>query len=238
MKTAAFVLLLFAFATTVHADLASQIQSASGWIGYSVPVVSGRHVTCSWDSLTIGDWEERRPATALVVLYHVERGNVDEVRLSSVECPVEKPVRKIDGVDPRESIRYLTSLIDRETTSLGKKAVTAIALHAGAEDTLLSLARDHRNSKVRSHALFWVGQRAGEKAASVLRNAVDNDPEEDVRAKAVFAISQLPDDRSIPMLVELMRTHRSAKVRKKAAFWLGQKSDPRALAALQDVLER
>src|SRR5688500_17223728 len=106
MKKAAVVLLvLSAFATNLHADLPSQIQSASGWVGYSVPVVSGRHVICSWDSLTIGDWEEKRPASALVVLYHVERGNVDEVRLSSVECPVDKPVRKIDGVDPRESIR-------------------------------------------------------------------------------------------------------------------------------------
>src|SRR5919106_5690000 len=155
-------------------DLGTQIQSADGWIGYTVPVVSGRHVICSWDSITVGHWDDKRPATALVVLFHVERGKVDQVRVSSPECPVETAVRKIDGIDPRESIRYLTSLIDREP-SLGKKAVTALALHAGAEDALISLARNHRDSSLRGQALFWVGQRAGEKAASVLRNAVDND---------------------------------------------------------------
>ena len=91
---------------------------------------------------------------------------------------------------------------------------------------------------MRSKALFWLAQQAGEKVSSTLRDAVDNDPEEDVRAHAVFAISQLPDDQGIPILVELANTHRSTAVRKKAIFWLGQKHDPRALAAIEDILKR
>ena len=71
----------------------------------------------------------------------------------------------------------------------------------------------------------------------MLRDAVDNDPDEGVRAKAVFGIAQLPNDQSIPLLAELMRTHRSANVRKKAAFWLGQKNDPRALEAITSFLQ-
>jgi HEAT repeat protein len=236
MRKTAFVLLALSLATSVRADLASRVQSVSGWVGYSVPIAAGGHLMCAWDSLTI-NWDERSSASALVVLYHVERGNVDKIRLSSPECPVKGPVTKIDDVDPAESIRYLSALIDRDS-SIGKKALTAIALHEGAEDTLLSLARNHHVASIRGHALFWVSQRAGERAASTLRDAVDHDPEEDVRKKAVFAISQLPNDRSIPLLIELMRTHRSKAVRKKAAFWLGQKDDPRALAALEDVLGR
>ena len=72
----------------------------------------------------------------------------------------------------------------------------------------------------------------------MLRDAVDNDPDDEVRARAVFGIAQLPNDQSIPMLTQLMRTHRSRQVRKKAAFWLGQKNDPRAVEAITDYLRQ
>ena len=89
------------------------------------------------------------------------------------------------------------------------------------------------------HILRSIAERGDElarRAASVLRNAVDNDPETDVKEKAVFGISQLPDERSVPILIDLMKTHANPSVRKKAAFWLGQKKDPRALAAFEDIL--
>ena len=105
-------------------------------------------------------------------------------------------------------------------------------------DTLIDLARNDAAANVRGQALFWLGQKAGERAVRALRTAVDNDPDHDVRVKAVFAISQLPRDESVPRLIELARTHRDPEVRKQAMFWLGQTGDPRAVEFFEAVLKK
>jgi len=88
---------------------------------------------------------------------------------------------------------------------------------------------------VRGTALFWVAQRAGDKAAGTLTQALE-DPETEVRKKAVFALSQLPKDEGVAKLIEVARTHRDAAVRRQAMFWLGQSRDPRALAFFEQIL--
>ena len=105
-------------------------------------------------------------------------------------------------------------------------------------DTLIDLARHDASSRVRGQALFWIGQKAGERATATLAHAVDDDPNADVRKKAVFAISQLPKDESVPTLIQLAKTHRDPEVRRQAMFWLGQSGDPRALAFFEAVLEK
>ena len=233
MKKIAFLLALFAF--PLQADLRSQITAQNGWVAYAVPIAGNHRMVCSWgDSWSINDGGSLA-SSELHVQYEVTERRITSVRLSSPECPERKAAVFLGRVDPRESVRLLVDLVETNT-EVGKKAVTALALHQGTEDELIRIAKNHRTSKMRSSALFWIGQAAGVKAASVLRDAVDNDPDAEVKTKAVFAISQMPDDKSIPMLVELMTTHRTREVRKKAAFWLGQKNDPRALAALEAVL--
>jgi HEAT repeat protein len=234
MNKLTFLLLLIAL--PLQADLASEVRSAPGWVGYTVPIVEGRHVVCSWDDSMSINHDYNLAASALVILFEVGEGDVQNVRLASPECPSTKSVRWIRNVDPRESVRFVSSLIERGDVSVAKKALTALALQRGTADDLIRFARDHKSAKVRGQALFWVSQQAGERAAAVLRSAVDNDPEAQVKEKAVFGIAQLPDDRSIPILIELMKTHASPSVRKKAAFWLGQKDDPRALAAFETIL--
>jgi hypothetical protein len=243
MKKITFLATLL-LAVPLHADLRQQIESKSGWVGYAVPI-SGHHTVCSWDNLSdsISDAPQLRPSSSLYVLYEVASGHIESMRLSSPECgpmsgPMNKSVQWIEHVDPRESARLLRALIDGEDRGVAKKAVNALALHDGTVDELIDIARHNSSPKVRGMALFWVSQAAGQRAASVLKDALDNDPEEDVKAKAVFGISQLPDDQSIPLLVELIHSNRSAGVRKKAAFWLGQKDDPRALQALEDILKK
>lgn len=239
MKKIAFLATLL-LALPVHADLRQQIESKSGWVGYSVPI-AGEHTICSWGgwSDSMSDGPHLAPSSALYVLYHVDGNHIDGIRLSSPQCgAVNRSVQWLDPVDPRESAKLLRKLIDAGDQAVATKAVNAFALHQGTMDELIDIARHNRSSKVRSSALFWVSQAAGERAASVLKDAIENDPEEDVKTKAVFGISLLPDDQSIPLLVDLIRTNRRASVRKKAAFWLGQKNDPRALQALEDILKQ
>jgi HEAT repeat protein len=113
----------------------------------------------------------------------------------------------------------------------------AIALHLDprATDRLIALARDGRSSDVRGAALFWTAQRAGDKAAGTIAQALE-DPETEIRTRAVFALSQLPKDEGIPKLIDVARTHRDAAVRRQAMFWLGQSRDPRALAFFEQIL--
>ena len=93
------------------------------------------------------------------------------------------------------------------------------------------------DSDVRGAALFWVAQRAGDKAVGTITQALE-DPESEIRKKAVFALSQLPKDEGVPKLIEVARTHCDPGVRKQAMFWLGQSRDPRALAFFEQVLSQ
>lgn len=136
--------------------------------------------------------------------------------------------------------QILRRVIDEEESHhIVDQAIAGIAQDKdpAATELLLSLAKTHRIAQVRKQSLFWLGQRAGEKATAHLKEAAD-DPDEDVREMAVFAISQLPKERAIPELIQLARTHKSKRVRERAIFWLGQSGDPRALTFIEEILTR
>ncbi len=111
-----------------------------------------------------------------------------------------------------------------------------VSQEAEATKRLFHLAREHKISGVRSQALFWVAQEAGEAAISTLEAAVEHDPESEVREQAVFGLSQLPKDQAVPALIRVARTHRDPNVREMAFFWLGQTEDPRAMELFEEVL--
>ena len=104
-------------------------------------------------------------------------------------------------------------------------------------DTLIMLAKRDPSAKVRGQALFWLGQKAGQRAVAALEGAIADDPDRDVRKKAVFALSQLPKDEGVPKLIAVARTHRDPEVRKQAMFWLGQSGDERAVQFFEQVLK-
>ena len=133
-------------------------------------------------------------------------------------------IDRLARTDPDASFReHLTFVL----TLTGEPGVT----------TLLDLAKHDTSSAVRGQALFWLGQKAGQRATAALGDAVNTDPDSEVRKRAVFAISQLPKDQSVPKLIELAKTHRDPEVRKQAMFWLGQTGDPRAIAFFESVLK-
>ena len=91
---------------------------------------------------------------------------------------------------------------------------------------------------LRTQALFWIAQRAGERAASIITGAIENDPDTEVKKQAVFALSQLPREEGVPKLIDIARHNKNREVQKQAFFWLGQSGDPRALSFFEDVLSR
>jgi len=138
----------------------------------------------------------------------------------SVGAPV---IDRLVHTDPDASFReHLTFVL----TLMGEPGIT----------TLLDLAKHDASTGVRGQALFWLGQKAGQRATAALGDAVNNDPDSEVRKRAVFAISQLPRDQSVPKLIDLAKTHRDPEVRKQAMFWLGQSGDARAVTFFESVL--
>jgi len=201
----------------------------SGRVAWKVP--SQAHV--SWNQ-----WNSCCPSTCkeVMIVVTMNRGKIDDLDLRNCECEIREKVQMLSEVDPESSIDFLLAHLDDDP----KDVTVAIALHEHPKvvPTLIDLARHNPDRKVRRDALFWLGQKAGEKAVATLRRAVDEDPDDDVRQHAVFAISQLPRERSVPILIELAKTHKSRAVRKKAMFWLAQTGDERAIAVFEEILLR
>jgi hypothetical protein len=215
------------------------------WAGYAVAVNGSDREAGCWaaDGMTgrtrVGPLKLEGPDT-IMVLYRFTGRDVQQIRLASPECPLDAgglTLHWLTGVRAADSVDYLETLAADGSRRVGNTAITAIALHADARATerLIALARDSRNSNVRGTALFWVAQRAGDKAVGTITLGLE-DPETDVRKKAVFALSQLPKDEGVPKLIEVARSHRDAAVRKQAMFWLGQSRDPRALGFFEQIL--
>ena len=103
---------------------------------------------------------------------------------------------------------------------------------------LIAMAHNDPSPRIRGDALFWLAQKAGQKAAeSSIQDAIANDPQTEVKRRAVFALTQMPNGQGIPLLIEIARNNRNAEVRKQAVFWLGQSKDPRALTFIESVLK-
>ena len=104
---------------------------------------------------------------------------------------------------------------------------------------LIRVAETDSDNELKKQALFWIGQKAGQRALEVLGKTVDsNDADTDVQKHAVFAISQRPRDEAVPLLIKIAKTHAKAEVRKQAMFWLGQTGDPRALEFFKEILSK
>jgi hypothetical protein len=241
-------------------ELARELEGPA-WLGYAVPMIDGeRSVCCTRNgragtarrcplgersSLTISSQHESAPVigstNSLAVFIRVERGTVRAVRVFDLSCSVDAggdDYYALGGVSTTESARFLTSIVERGSEDAAEGALAALGLQAGdgATDALIDLARKHDVAARRSNALFWLSQRAGERAAPTIRQAIDEDPDAEVREHAVFALGQLPPDEAIPLLIDLARANRYPEVRRVAFFWLGQTGDPRAVDFFEEVL--
>ena len=171
----------------------------------------------------------------VIVVAELDGRRIRKVRVREPNCPVKAD--RFVMPTQEQSLDFLLEHLgdaDREGQFL---AVISMHDHPRVVPELIQLARHRDDREVRRHAIFWLGQKAGEKATAELQRTVDEDPDDDVRQHAVFAISQLPADRSVPLLINLVKTHKSPGVRKKAMFWLAQTGDQRALDLIEQILK-
>jgi HEAT repeat protein len=233
---------------SVEREITAIMSRVSGpaWIGYAVPANRRDSQDGCWTS---GDGLGRtrvgpvklEGSDTVFVLYRIADRSVQRIRIASPECPLDAgglTLYWLTGVRPADSIDWLSTLATGDTSRrLANNATMAMALHGDpqATDRLIALARNAKSSDARGTALFWIAQRAGDKAVGTLTQALE-DPETEVRKKAVFALSQLPKNEGVPKLIDVARSHRDPAVRRQAMFWLGQSRDPRALAFFEQIL--
>lgn len=181
--------------------------------------------------------------TGLHVLLRVASGRVERVRAYDDDCVLDAEGRLVvwlEGVAPAESVALLKGLLSDagRPERFAEEALVALALHDAPEavQALLELAKRHASREVRSGALFWLAQRAGDEARAAITRAIEEDPETEVKRHAVFALSEMKD--GVPLLIDLARRHKNPAVREQAFFWLGESEDPRALAFFEEILGR
>jgi HEAT repeat protein len=102
---------------------------------------------------------------------------------------------------------------------------------------LIDVAGKDTDHESRKQAIFWLGQKAGERSLGALKDTVDSsDADTEIKKQAVFAISQRSKDEAVPLLINIAKTHSNSAVRKQAIFWLGQTGDERAVDFFKEIL--
>jgi hypothetical protein len=217
------------------------------WIGYAQPLIDGDHQMCDyWNNgnryTQSTDPIRLEPADFFFVMLRVENREITRIRTYSANCPLDaggKAVHWFNNVSVADSIAFMKTFMGpSQPRKFNDSAVTVLALTEGDGplNELLTLARDGATSTVKGNALFWLAQRAGQKAIGTITAAIENDPDTKVKEKAVFALSQLPKDEGVPLLIQQARTNKNPAVRKQAMFWLGQSKDPRAIKFFEEIL--
>ena len=214
--------------------------AGAAWIGYAVPARDGEHHTC--ESMNTSNPVRLEGGGMVQVLYRLDAGEVTRIRLVSEDCDLDAgglTVHWLTAVTPADSVSLLSTFLTASTARrVADSSLLALAMHRepAALDRLLAAARDGVTAQIRGQALFWLAQRAGDKAVGAISDAIARDPDTDVKKRAVFALSQLPKDEGVPRLIEVARTNANPAVRKQAMFWLGQTKDPRALKFFEEIL--
>jgi HEAT repeat protein len=131
-----------------------------------------------------------------------------------------------------------SSVANREVKEQIIFAVSVSQAKDQAVDFLLKIAQTESDREMRKRALFWLGQKAGEKSLQGLRAVTTSNADADVQSQAVFAISQRPANEAVPELINLAKIHPNPEIRRQAIFWLSQTEDERALEFFKQLLAK
>lgn len=200
-----------------------------------------------FDDTDVGDWRSVCDSGPVRLALQVRDGEVQRLRVyvgGRWAAPAGGDGARITDlgtVSTRDATAFLLSLA-RSRSPAADDAIFPAALADSVKiwPALLELARsDGVARRVRSQAVFWLGQAAGDAVTADLAGlAEDAGVDREVRESAVFALSQQPRETGVPALLRIARSNRDPEVRRKAIFWLGQSDDPRALALFEELLTK
>lgn len=131
---------------------------------------------------------------------------------------------------------------DREADAVRAEALNALARSdpEGSAQILRDVVgrRDECSARLRSRAVFLLGQRNDAANANVLIDVMRNDPDEEVRADAMRWVARMPGEANIAALEAVMNSSSDEQMQRAAVRALATSSSPRARQAVRSVIER
>ena len=163
-----------------------------------------------------------------------EQGETREIRTYvGGRWKADTGVTDLGTVRAADAAAWLLSVAERGQERIAGSALQAATLaeSVDAAAVLLRIATDEkRPTGVRSSAMGWLGEVAGDKIAARLDSIAYEPGDRELRKQAIYALSRRPVDEAVPMLLKMAETLPDRELRKTAVFWLARTKDPRALA--------
>ena len=137
------------------------------------------------------------------------------------------PVYWMGRANNEESLNYLRALAAASPLDLlGERAVLGIALHDDARvgGMLKSFVSSSQNQRIRSSAVYWLGQVGGESAflATIVRNEAED---KKLRRSAAHSIGQSKDRGAVALLADLYESVKDVEVRRSVISAVGASID-------------
>lgn len=137
------------------------------------------------------------------------------------------PVYWLGRANNEESLNYLQALSDsNERMLLSERAVLAIALHDDVRvaGLLKNFVRTSQNQRIRSSAVYWLGQVGGEQ--NFLADIVRSDTEDrNLRRQATHAIGESRDRAALGLLQTLYESVKDSEVHRSIVQAAGENQD-------------
>lgn len=203
------------------------------WTAYSFDVRPGVAVDVEYHSdgnttivngtsVSVGSKIETRNL-GIFVLHEPADGSTARVEIYNLDRQREYsgyPVYWLGRAGNEESLNYLKGIVDTvQTGDAPKHAIVAIGLHDDPRigGMLQEFVRNSKSDKVRSSAVFWLGQVPGN--LQFLSDLVRNEQESvSLRKEAAFAIGVSKDSGTMAALESLYQSSTSREVKKQIIF--------------------
>ena len=241
------------------------------WVAWRVPMVDGDRSLCStWISDQIyarGVVLEPAPGasrpqttppsgpvsleagTSLMVLARMIDGKLERLRLLSDDCPIDaggRTVYWLTGVTPAESLRFLETLLKRDSLTLdhqrrlAESALTAIGLHrdAAANAVLDRIVTTEPDSALRRQAASALGANRGAFGFDALRKLITTERDQTLRRSYASALGQTRQPGTADALLGLARADEDPRVRAEAVYWYAQRAGAAGIANVTAIIDK
>ena len=192
----------------------------------------------SWGSRDIEVSCEAGPARVVVVRVD---GETTEIHTAvGGRWRADTGVTDLGNISAKVAGQWLLNIAEVGPDKPAREALSAIMLTDSLDgaQALLRIARNEkRSSDVRTQAMFWLGEVAGDKATATLDSVAYEAGDREVRKQAIFAMSRRPPEEAVTNLLRMSETLPDRELRKTAIFWLSRSKDPRALAWIAKAVE-
>ncbi len=192
----------------------------------------------SWGSRDIEVSCEAGPARVVVVRID---GETTEIRTGvGGRWRADTGVTDLGNISAKVAGQWLLQAAEFGADKPAREAISAIMLTDsldGAQILLRIVRNEKRSSDVRTQAMFWLGEAAGDRATATLDSVAYEAGDREVRKQAIYAMSRRPPEEAVPNLLRMSETLPDRELRRTAIFWLSRSKDPRALAWIAKAIE-